>query len=276
MPIPKRDIFTRNKYKWDAHLVLTTRGCPVKCEMCPVPVKEGVGLRFRPVEDVISDIKSLPYREFYFTDDTIMLPGKRNMKYLLKIMEQTADLDVSIFLASTMMMKPDPQFYRLLKKGGASSMYTVFGFDRISKELFTRQCSTQQWQQSIDLVRMNEDAGIHFFASYGVGFDYQDPYSVERILQFSKEAGIDLAEFYLNTPFPSTPFGVQAEREDRILHRHYNYWNTGNVVFQPRHFSPQQLLESFFFLWKEFYTNRTPQNTLRSFEINSTDVQTKL
>ena len=61
-------------------------------------------LRFRPVDKVIDDINSMPYREFYIIDDTVMLPGKRNMKYLMSLMERTAELNVSIFLASTMMM----------------------------------------------------------------------------------------------------------------------------------------------------------------------------
>ena len=75
-PIPKRDISSRDVYKWDAHLVLTTRGCSVKCGGCPIPNKEGTNVRLRPVNNIIEDIKSMPYKEFYFADDTVMLPVK--------------------------------------------------------------------------------------------------------------------------------------------------------------------------------------------------------
>jgi radical SAM superfamily enzyme YgiQ (UPF0313 family) len=266
-PIPKRDIFPQDVYEWNAHLVLTTRGCPVQCIGCPIPGKEGMNVRLRPVDNIIDDIMQMPYRQFYFTDDTIMLPGKKYSKFLLKIMERTASLDVSIFLAATMMMLDDPEFYRKLAKGGASSMYTIFGFDPVTIELFSKGCSRERWQKCIDIVRMNEDAGIHFFGSFGIGFDYQDRSAVDRILRFCEESRIDLAEFYIPTPFPGTPFGEQAVREGRILHRNYHIWNHGNIVFKPRNFTEDELTEDFYSLWRGFYRNKKPEDTLRTFEV---------
>jgi radical SAM superfamily enzyme YgiQ (UPF0313 family) len=266
-PIPKREIFSQNKYKWNAHLVLTNRGCPVYCDGCPIPDKEGPVVRLRPVENIVADIRSMPYRQFYFTDDTIMLPGKKYNRFMLSLMEQTAELDVSIFVAATMMMTPDPEFYKKLAKGGVSSMYTIFGFDRVSKRLFEKDCTKAEWQAGIDLVRMNEDAGIHFFASLGIGFDDQDRFVVDRILKFCKESKIDLAEFYIPTPFPGTPFGRRAEKEGRILHRNYNLWNHGNIVFKPLNFTEQELMNDFYTLWKSFYSDVKPEDTLRTFEL---------
>ena len=267
LPIPKREIFPANMYKWDAHLVLTMRGCPVRCSGCPIPRKEDVTFRFRPVDNIIADIKGMPYKQFYFTDDTVMLPGKKNRKFLLSIMEKTRDLDVSIFLASTMMMVDDPEFYRKLAAGHASSMYTIFGFDRVSQMLMSPECPRDEWKRCVDLVRMNEDAGIHFFASYGIGFDDQDKGVVDRILRFSQDAHVDLAEFYIITPFPGTPFGDRCEREGRLLHRNYSSWNHGNVVFKPKNFTEKELADAYALLWREFYRGKSPTKTLRTFEV---------
>ena len=269
LPIPRRDIFPRDIYEWNAHLVLTTRGCPVQCIGCPIPGKEGMNVRLRPIDNIIDDIVKMPYKQFYFTDDTVMLPGKKYQKFLLKIMERTKFLDVSIFLASTMMMVSDPTFYTKLHEGGVESMYTIFGFDPVTIELFSPTCSNALWQKCIDLVRINEDAGIHFFGSFGIGFDYQDRRVVDDILRFCEQSGIDLAEFYIPTPFPGTPFGIQAEREGRILHRDYDLWNHGNIVFKPKMFAEDELLEDFYALWKNFYRNKEPNNTLRSFNVAS-------
>jgi hypothetical protein len=189
------------------------------------------------------------------------------MKFLLSIMERTRDLDVSIFLASTMMMVGDPAFYRKLREGGATSIYTVFGYDRNSKRLFSKDCSDEEWKRSVDLVRTIEDEGIHFFASYGVGFDDQDEGAFDAILRFSEETGIDLAEFYMPAPFPGTPFGEKMERESRILHRDYDLWNTSNVVFRPLLYTPDELLTKYLALWREFFRDKTPAQTLRSFDI---------
>ncbi|MCE9584519.1 MAG: cobalamin-dependent protein [Planctomycetes bacterium] len=267
LPVARRDIFDGKLYNWKAHLVLVTRGCPVRCTGCPIPLKEGLDIRYRPVDKVIEDIDGMPYKQFYIIDDTVMLPNKRRIqKYLLEIMEKTAGKGLSIFLASTMMMDPDPAFYRKLAAGGTSSMYTVFGFDRVSRRLLSADCTAAEWQSGIDLVRMNEDAGIHFFASFGVGTEDQDPGVFDRIIQFTREAGIDLAEFYIETPFPGTPFGQRMEAEKRILHRNYDLWNTGNVVFKPVNFTEDELLQGWQRLWEEFYEGRDERRTLRTFQ----------
>jgi len=266
VPTPRWRLFNSQNYLWEAGLVWTTRGCPVKCSDCPIPNKEDVSLRYRAIDDVVRDIKSLPFREFYLTDDTVMLPSKRSRKWLEKLIARTSELDVNIFLASTMMMYPDPDYYKLLAHGGGRSMYTVFGYDRMSRELFSKDCSRDIWQLCVDLVRMNEDAGIHFFASIGLGFENHDEGVFDRVMEFIHDANIDLAEFFIHTPFPGTPFGARAEKEKKILHRNYNQWNTGNVVFRPELMSPEKLLEGFYYCWKEFYRGKEPTKTLRSFD----------
>ncbi len=268
LPVPKRDIFKREVYKWDAHLVLTMRGCPVKCAACPIPLKEGSIFRFRPVEHIIEDIRQMPYQEFYFTDDMIMLPGKRNRKFLMSIMERTQDLDIKIFLPTTMkMMNDDLLFYEKLKTGNVTSLYSVFGFDSVSEQLFSEDCSKEIWNKNVELVKMIEDAGIHFFASYGIGFDNQDKSVFDKILKFSDEAGIDLAEFFIATPFPGTPFGDKVMREKRLLHNNYSLWNQGNVVFKPNNFTENELVEGYVSLWEDFYRDKEYQNTTRSFDL---------
>ncbi len=269
MPIPKREIFQGKQYKWNAHLVLTMRGCPVKCAACPIPYKEGSLFRFRPVDAIIEDIRQMPYREFYFSDDMIMLPGKRSRKFLHSVIERTGDLDISIFLSSTMtMMVDDYAFYTNLKKGNVTSMYTVFGFDSVSQRLFSKECSKSEWRRNVDIVKMIEDNDIHFFASYGIGFDDQDKGVIDRILRFSDETGIDLAEFFIATPFPGTPFGELAKKEDRIIHRDYSLWNQANVVFKPAHFTEDELLEGYYYLWEQFYLYKNHEDTIRSFNLS--------
>jgi radical SAM superfamily enzyme YgiQ (UPF0313 family) len=268
-PIPKRTIFKSENYRWIAHLVQVMRGCPAPCAGCPVPYMGGTMFRMRPVESIIRDIQSMPYKEFYFTDDTVMLPGKKPMKFLLSIMERTKELDgITIFLASTMMMTPDPALYKKLRQGGVSSIYTVFGFDRVSQALFDKNSSRIEWQAAVDLVRMIEESGIHFFGSFGIGFDIQDKDAARRILSFTRDAHIDLAEFYIPTPFPGTKFGNQIVAENRLLHRNYSLWNHANVVFRPKNFTEKELLDSFYFAWQEFFRNKDPKNTVRSFTLN--------
>jgi radical SAM superfamily enzyme YgiQ (UPF0313 family) len=115
---------------------------------------------------------------------------------------------------------------------------------------------------------MIEDSGIHFFGSFGIGFDNQDKGVAERILKFTDDAKIDLAEFYIPSPFPGTKFGDQIAAENRLLHRNYSLWNHANVMFRPKHFTEQELLDQFYRAWREFYKGKKPENTVRSFTLN--------
>lgn len=275
LTIPKRDIFNKDKYDWSAHLIQTTRGCPMKCDNCPLPLKEGEDIRYRPLDDVTNDIKALPYDQFYIIDDSLLLPGRKQGKYLLELMERTKKMNVSIFLPSTMMMARNmnadrkEQFFKKLKEGGVSSLYTVFGYEMISRTLFNKEkCDDKTWKEAVELVKIINSNDIHFFGSFGIGFDYQNESVPDKILRFCDDADIDLAEFYINTPYPGTPFGNQIEIEKRLLHRQYLLWNHANVVFKPKHFTEATLQDSYYYLWKEFYSNKTPKNTLKTFDIN--------
>lgn len=275
LTIPKRDIFKKDKYDWSAHLIQTTRGCPVKCDNCPLPLKEGEYIRYRPIADVVKDINTIPYKEFYIIDDSLLLPGRKQEKYILNLMEQTKKMHVSIFLPSTMMMAKNmnaqkkDEFFKKLKEGGVSSLYTVFGYERISRSLFNKEeCDEKLWQEAVELVKIVSSNDIHFFGSFGIGFDYQDESAADKILRFCDDADIDLAEFYINTPYPGTPFGNQVVEEGRLLHRNYLLWNHANVVFEPKYFTVKSLQDTYYYLWKEFYKDKTPKNTLKSFDIN--------
>lgn len=275
LSIPDRDIFNKDIYDWHAHLVQTTRGCPMKCDCCPIPHKEGENVRYRPIQNVITDIKSMPYNEFYIIDDSLLLPSRKQESYLMELIEETKKLNVNIFLPSSMMMARNLsaskkyEYFKKLRDGGVTTIYTVFGYEFISQALFNKEpCSKTIWQQAIDLVNIIKENDIHFFGSFGIGFDYQDESAIEKILRFCDDADIDLAEFYINTPYPGTPFGIQAEEENRILHRNYLYWNQSNVVFKPKHFTTERLEDSYYFLWKEFYRNKHPETTVRSFDID--------
>lgn len=276
LSIPKREIFDRDKYDWNAHLVQTTRGCLVGCDTCPIPYKEGNQLRYRPIDDVIEDIKMIPYNEFYIIDDTILLPGRKQIKYISDLMERTKEMNVHIFLPSTMMMARNlsitekNKFFKKLKDGGVSTIYTVFGFETISNTLFNKQqCDKKIWQEAMDLVNIIKSNGIQFYGSFGIGFDYQDESVPDKILKFCQKAGIDVAEFFINTPYPGTPFGIQTEKEDRLLHRQYLLWNQASVVFKPKYFTEKTLQDSYYFLWKEFYRNKAPETTMKYFNIDT-------
>ena len=70
-PFPRRELFQRDKY-FTVNTVQTSRGCPYACHFCSVSILYGRGVRLRPVDEVIAEIKTLKGRRLFFVDDNIV------------------------------------------------------------------------------------------------------------------------------------------------------------------------------------------------------------
>ena len=165
-------------------------------------------------------------------------------------------------------MNTDPEFLDAAARAGATSMYTVFASDPVSVRFFNRNEAI--WRRAIDLVKMLEDRGIRFFGSFGLGFDYMYEDQFDLVLEFCEKANVKLAEFFIATPFPNTPFWKKIEKENRfILPRNWSKYNCANVVFKPMHISEQQLVDGFLYVWKEFFKNVIHEKSLSPFQQNA-------
>jgi len=93
MKIPRRDIFyTKKSYTWEEDLVQITRGCLYDCAMCALPAHMGYRIRFRPVDQVVEEIKSLKFENVYLADDVFFFPHKKIVDYATELFKKLAPL----------------------------------------------------------------------------------------------------------------------------------------------------------------------------------------
>src|SRR4030043_82844 len=71
IPMPRRDILPRRGYL-PLDVVQVSRGCPFRCEFCTVQKFFGEAYRFRPISDVVDEVRRLPHRWMTFNDDNII------------------------------------------------------------------------------------------------------------------------------------------------------------------------------------------------------------
>ena len=267
MPIPNRNIFkNKDGYDWEATLVQTMRGCAYNCEGCILPAQTGKKYRFRPVENIIADIKTLKDPDFYLTDDSLFLNNRYCKKHLFNLLEETAKLNPlpKMFVSGSLYIKDDPDYLKRLVDGGVVNLYLVTGSDPISTKAFNKG-EKAYFQMAVDTVQKYRDVGINVFLSQGLGFDFQDESVFDTSLEFCEKAKIDAAEFYLLTPFPQTHAWHRFREEKRILHYNWTKYNTANVVFKPKNFTEKSLLDGYLYCWKEFYKDNLVEDTLDIF-----------
>ena len=82
IPAARREIFYQNDhYDWDEDLVQVMRGCLTTARMCPLPAQMGDRIRFRPIERVVEEVRSLKHENVYLADDMLFFPHRRVHEY---------------------------------------------------------------------------------------------------------------------------------------------------------------------------------------------------
>ena len=84
-------------------------------------------------------------------------------------------------------------------------------------------------------------------------------------MDWIEENKLETATFHILTPYPATPLFDDMEREGRLLHKDWAKYDTGNVVYQPKRMTPEQLREGYeyayerLFSWKSIWRRRPQQ-----------------
>jgi 3-oxoacyl-[acyl-carrier-protein] synthase II len=249
---PRRDLFySRSQYDWDEDLVQLTRGCPFNCAMCVLPAHMGSHIRFRPIPQVVDEIRNLRFENVYLADDTLFLENRRIRAYTLELLQALQGAGKRYFVSSTLALNRDPALMTLMAKAGVANFYCTLNVDPVSKSAIAGKGPERRLLA--DLVKQLEDLGIRFFASFAVGRDWDDASIADRILELSAETGVRTAEFFLFTPYPGGLHWDRLESQQRLIDRDWSHYNGAHVVFRPQLMSPDTLLEQFLKVWRGFY-----------------------
>jgi 3-oxoacyl-[acyl-carrier-protein] synthase II len=252
IPAARREIFYQNDhYDWDEDLVQVMRGCLYNCPMCPLPAQMGSRIRFRPIERVVEEIRSLKHENVYLADDMLFFPHRRVHEYSRALFQALEPLGKKYFVNSTMGLKADTDFIGLAARAGVRNFYCTLNVEPVSIKAL--QGGARERQILIDLVKATEDRGIRFFASVAIGRDWDDTGMVDRMLDLLTAADIHTAEFFIFTPFPGSPHWDRMVRQGRILDFNWSHYNGANVVARPQKMTPEQLREQFIRAWREFF-----------------------
>jgi radical SAM superfamily enzyme YgiQ (UPF0313 family) len=272
LPVPRYDLYfekegpdgyrscgPKGKLTVDYPLQLS-RGCPLSCVSCAIPVYMGRRMRFVEPNWVARNFDALKFggldRNLCLTEDTTSFGTAKISSHMLESLEACVGVGprVSYVGASPeQALKATPDFYRLLRALNAISIYNVFGFDNFSRNAFSRDHDPKALQGCIDAVQRIHDEGLGVYASLLVGHDNEDESVFDNILEFADKANITLAEFVILTPYPGTPLWHQLVKEDRILHTDWQRYNDANPVFKPAHYTAERLRQGYIYLWHEFY-----------------------
>lgn len=257
LSIPRRDLIKSESYRL-CDTVETSRGCPFHCSFCSVSLFFGSTYRFRPVQDVINEVKPLTGKYLAIVDDNIA--GHRGRaKELFKALAPYKKKWISQVTTSFTL---DEELVKLAAQAGCVAMY--IGYESLSP------ASLEEVGKSFNIIhrykegiKKMHDHGIIIHASFVFGFDHDDTSVFEQTVKFAIDARIDSASFTILTPNPGTPLYQKLLAENRLVS--WDWWRRSSrkdtwcppIAFKPKLMSIEELSEGLKWSLKEFYSGRS-------------------
>lgn len=248
MVIPRRVLLNRKMYS-GFNTLQATRGCPFNCDYCAVTAFFGHEFRVRPIGEVLAEIKGFDTKEFFFMDDNIV--GRP--KYAKELFQRLIPLKITWGSQASITMAKDPELLRLYAESGGK--YAFIGFESLSQKnlekLHKGWNSAENYKEAIKKIH---DAGINIVGSFVFGLDEDEPSVFKNTFDFIMDTNMDAAQFHILTPLPGTVTYNVLEKEGRIIERDWAKYHTGEVVFQPKGMTIEELQNGYYWIFRNTYT----------------------
>ncbi len=229
-------------YKWDKMKVIpiaTSRGCPFACKFCSVIQMFGRKYRFKSIERVIEEIKTLASEKvhIFFVDDNFTANKKRTKELLQAIIDNNLKIEWSAQVRTDIVK--DPELLRLMKATNCFNVY--IGFESINPKTLTLYNKGQTLKDIEESIRIIKAHSIGIHGMFVLGSDMDDIHTVRETERFAKGLNIDSVQFLILTPLPGTPVFEELKSHGRLLHTDWSKYDAHHAVFEPKHMTPFEL-----------------------------------
>ena len=251
IPRPRREILPRKGY-FPLDVIQATRGCPFRCEFCSVRKFFGDTYRFRPISEVVEEMKTLRHRLIMFNDDNII----GNPFYSKELLKALIPLKKKWIGQASLSGLRDAENVALLAKSGCIGL--LIGFESLSKSnLIQSQKYQNDPTEYREVIHTLHQFGITIWGSFIFGFDEDDPSIFEETVAFAIQTKLFSVVFALLTPYPETAFYQRVKEEGRLVQD--QWWllerqEESAPFFIPKKMSSEVLREGWKRAWKEFYS----------------------
>jgi radical SAM superfamily enzyme YgiQ (UPF0313 family) len=160
-----------------------------------------------------------------------------------------------IGISMPMILHIDASLLAEMKSAGLERFYLVCGFDPVTRKAFG-EGDPRAMSDAVACITKCLDYGVEPYTSLLVGNETDDEAVFDRTLEFTEKAKVPKTEFAIFTPYPGTPAWHALTAQDRIFDFDWSHYNDANVVFHPKQFSADRLLQGYLYLWREFYRSK--------------------
>lgn len=254
-------------YKWENARVIpiaTSRGCPFACRFCSVIPMFGRKYRFKSIERVIEEIKSVASKKvhIFFVDDNFAANKKRTKALLQALLDNNIKIEWSAQMRTD--IARDPELIRLMSKTGCFSVY--IGFESINPQTLALYNKGQRVEDIDDCIRLLKKHSIGIHGMFVFGSDTDDLQTIRSTQKYAKKLDIDSIQFLMLTPLPGTLVFEELKRQRRLIHTDWSKYDAHHVVFEPKLMTPFELHVETLKAMAKFYSWSTILRNLGRFD----------
>jgi radical SAM superfamily enzyme YgiQ (UPF0313 family) len=249
--MPRYDLLLKKKIGYMMP-IQAGRGCPHSCTFCSIACIYKGRYMTRPVDEVMHDIyyiRDLGYKRFFLIDDNIA----GNPEYLLDLARHIKPLKMIWASQCSLLIAKNDNLLNAV--AGAGCKILSLGIESNSQEGLDKL--NKGWVKTNEiegLLKKIQSAGILPATEMIIGTDGDTKLSIKATASFITKNCIPVPKFYILTPLPGTELYKQMKQENRLLHEKFNQYTATNCVFVPKNFTPDELEEAYWDLYKTVYS----------------------
>ncbi len=259
LPFPAWDLFPIHRYKVFFHgrramSVYTSRGCPFHCSFCVSSSFNGIKWRARSASSVADEVEILNreygFRAFAFIDDNFTLDPRRVVAFTEELDRRRLDIIWWCFSRVDTIVKNEEMVARMAEAGARR---VFMGLESGSQEVLNRYgkgIATYQQEEAISILRRH---GIETHGGFILGHPEETKETIKRTIDTAVRLNPYCAQFSMLTPYPGTKLYNDARRENRLLHRQWQYYDGLHSVVRTDLLTPDELQGMLSRAYRRFY-----------------------
>ena len=251
LPLPRYDLLDLRRYgPFRTFVVVSSRGCPFRCEFCSERFLLGESYRCRPVGEVIEEVKHCRSRNILFGDSNFA--GKRS--HAMELMEALVPLKVRWSALWPSHLCSDTPFLDLAQRSGL--LHVNIGLESIDSatlaQMNKRFNKVDRYGEMLANLRRR---GISYSLNFVFGWEGEKESALPATLEFLQHHKVPAAYFNILTPVKGTPLYDRLQNQGRILDIHdIDRWPGQICYIKPPYGTPKALERSVQELYRNFYS----------------------
>jgi len=251
LALPRYELIDPKHFgRFKTYSVQSSRGCPFKCVFCSERLYLGHKYRYRPIQDVVDEIKFTGAKQILFADSNFA----GDMPHTMELMEALVPLRLRWSALWSAHLCNNNRFMDLAKKSGL--LHVNIGIESIDPEtLVSMNKKANKAYEYKHILNGLRKRGISYSLNFIFGWDTETEDIFDATLAFLKDNKVPAAYFNILTPDKGTPLYDRMKEENRIIDiDDMGRWPGDKCYIEPKNFSAEILEKKVQEINENFYS----------------------